>query len=308
MELKDSSVLVTGGAGFIGSHLIERLHPSNHVEVVDSLSSGNADYLPDEVKIHEVDLLDTDALSEVVRPEFDLVFHLAANPDVRSGAEKTSLDLEQNTVATNNLLESMKANGVDKIAFTSTSTVYGEDVPMPTPETYGPLKPISLYGASKLGCEGLCTAYEGSFGFDTWIFRFANIVGERGHGVVPDFVEKLENDPERLEILGDGRQRKSYLHVSDCVDAMVHAVENADGTVYNIGSRDTVSVTEIAEIVSEEMGLDPDFEYTGGRRGWTGDVPEMRLSVEKLMDTGWQPQHDSEESVRKATREISSSP
>lgn len=304
MELKNKYILVTGGAGFIGSNLAERLSENNELVVFDNLAAGDADRIPESVELRKIDLLNRDELKEAVDPEFDVVFHLAANPDIRAGNENLRLDLEQNTVATNNVLEAMKENGVDRIAFTSTSTVYGEDVPLPTPETYGPLKPISLYGASKLGCESLCTAYQGSFGFDAWIFRFANILGERGHGVVPDFVEKLERNPEELEILGDGRQRKSYLHVDDCVDGIIHAVEQGDDTIYNIGSRDAVSVTEIAEIVSDVMGLDPEFSYTGGRRGWKGDVPEMRLSIEKLLETGWEPSETSAEAVRRTAEEL----
>ena len=294
---------MTGGAGFIGTHLVERLCDANEVHVLDNLSAGDRERVPEEAVFHEADLMRPEQIDEVLDSDFDTVFHLAANPDVKLGAEDTRIHTEQNVVATLNLLESMREQGVDEIVFTSTSTVYGEDVPFPTPETYGPLEPISLYGASKLGCEGLCTAFEGTFGVEATVYRLANIVGGDGHGVVPDFVEKLKNDPERLEILGDGRQRKSYLHVSDCVNAMLLGVEG-DETIYNIGSDDTVSVTRIAEVVSEEMGLDPEFEYTGGRRGWKGDVPRMRLDVERIESLGWTPSWNSEESVRKTTREI----
>ncbi|MDY6764779.1 MAG: NAD-dependent epimerase/dehydratase family protein [Halobacteria archaeon] len=304
MDLSRKNILVTGGAGFIGSHLVESLLPDNEVVVVDNLSNASRESVPEGAEFHKLDLLDSEELKELMPSDADIVFHLAANSDIRKGTRDTRIDLKQNTVATYNVLEAMRISGVENIAFTSTSTVYGEGVPLPTPETFGPLEPISLYGASKLGCEGLCTAFSGTFGFRTWIYRFANIVGERGHGVVPDFIRKLKRDPGRLEILGNGEQRKSYLHVTDCVDAIIQGVENGDERIYNIGSEDTISVTRIAEIVSEEMGLDPEFDYTGGERGWKGDVPRMRLAIDRLKSIGWEPSHNSEESVRRAVREI----
>ena len=304
MELKGKTVVVTGGAGFIGSGLTERLLPKNDVCVLDDLSAGKREYVPDGAELRVADALNEDAARETLKGA-DAVFHLAADPDVRTGAEDTRVHMEQNTEATNVVLKAAHDAGVDAFAFASTSTVYGE-APRPTPETHGPLEPISLYGASKLACEGLCTAYQGTFGLDTYVYRFANVVGGRGHGVVPDFVEKLRGDPTTLEILGDGRQRKSYTHVSDCLDAMLHVVESdaCDGTFYNIGTQDTVSVTRIAEVVSDVMGVDPDFEYTGGERGWKGDVPRMRLDIERILSTGWEPVMDSEGSVRRAAEEL----
>ena len=304
MELKGKTVVVTGGAGFIGSRLTGRLAPDNDVRVLDDLSAGKREYVPDGATLRVADVLDEDTARDTFEGA-DVVFHLAANPDVRSGAENTRVHTEQNTVATNVLLDAAHDAGVETFAFASTSTVYGE-APRPTPETHGPLEPISLYGASKLACEGLCTAYQGTFGLDAYVYRFANVVGGRGHGVVPDFVDKLREDPTTLEILGDGRQRKSYTHVSDCIDAMVHVVESdaCDETFYNIGTHDTVSVTRIAEVVSEVMDLSPTFEYTGGERGWKGDVPRMRLDIEKLVSTGWEPAMDSEESVRRTAKDL----
>lgn len=236
----------------------------------------------------------------------DVIYHLAANPDVRLGAENTRIHLEQNIIATYNVLEAMRINEQQNIVFTSTSTVYGEASIIPTPEEYGPLIPISLYGASKLACEALITSYCGSFDMKSWIFRFANIVGERStHGIIIDFINKLKDKPEFLEILGNGKQRKSYLHVSDCVDAILSALENSDGmaNIFNIGSNDTITSTEIGRIVVEEMGLkNVTFTYTGGKRGWKGDVPRMLLSIEKLQKLGWQPVHDSKSSVVAAVR------
>jgi UDP-glucose 4-epimerase len=196
--------------------------------------------------------------------------------------------------------------GVDRIAFTSSSTVYGE-APRPTPEDYAPLEPISVYGSSKLADEALLSAYAHSHDFTVWCFRFANIVGPGQRGtVIPDFVEKLREDPETLTILGDGRQEKSYLHVTECVEAMRHVVEHADQPLntFNLGTRTTTAVTTIADVVSDEMGLDPTYEFTGGDRGWTGDVPKMRLSIEKLSALGWEPPRSSDDCVREATRQL----
>lgn len=307
MKLKNKEIVITGGCGFIGSHLAEKLTTNNYVKIIDNLNSGKKQYIPKEAEFKNIDLLDRDELKKVLNKEIDIIFHLAANPDIRKGTKNVRLDLKQNTIATNNLLEVMKKYNIKNIAFTSTSTVYGEDVPIPTHESYGPLKPISLYGASKLACEALCTAFEGTFGFKSWIFRFANIVGKRCHGVIPDFIEKLNKNPNRLRILGDGNQKKSYLHISDCIEAITHVIENGKQTIYNIGSSDTISVTEIAKIVSEEMNLNPRFEYTGGKKGWKGDVTKMLLSIEKIKSTGWKPKNNSKESIQKATQEILSS-
>lgn len=207
---------------------------------------------------------------------------------------------------TYNVLERMDEVDVSKLVFTSSSTVYGE-APRPTPEDFAPLEPISIYGSSKLADEALLSTYARSYGFTVWNVRFANIVGPHQRGtVVPDFIEKLRADPTELEILGDGRQEKSYMHVAECVDAIRYVVEHAtdDLNTYNLGTRTTTSVTDIADIVSEEMGVDPDYSYTGGDRGWTGDVPRMRLSIEKLAGLGWEPSLSSHESVERATRQL----
>jgi UDP-glucose 4-epimerase len=306
-----SKIIVTGGAGFIGSHIVDRLlSQNNEVTVIDNLSSGRMEFLEAHTsdknfKFIKLDLLKLEKLKKAIQGA-DMVFHLAANPDVRLGAENTRIYLEQNIIATYNLLEAMRINKLKNIVFTSTSTVYGEAGIIPTPENYGPLIPISLYGASKLACEALITSYCGSFDMKSWIFRFANIVGERStHGIIVDFISKLKNNQELLEILGDGQQRKSYLHVSDCVDAILFAVENSHemANIFNIGSEDTINSTEIGEIVVKEMGLkDVKFTYTGGKRGWVGDVPRMLLSIDKLKALGWMPVHNSKSSVVAAVR------
>jgi len=202
----------------------------------------------------------------------------------------------------------MRKNNVKKILFTSTSTIYGEAQIMPTPENYGPLTPISIYGASKLACEALITSYSHTFDIQAWIFRFANIVGPRSnHGIITDFIRKLRENPKKLEILGDGKQEKAYLHVSECVNSILFAMKKSKEKVniFNIGSEDTISASGIGRVIAEEMGLpDVKFIYTGGSRGWIGDVPGMRLDIEKLKNLGWKPAYTSEMSVREAARAL----
>jgi UDP-glucose 4-epimerase len=308
--LKDLSILVTGGAGFIGSHLVDRLLETNQVTIFDNFSSGKREHIAHlldnpNFSLREADIFDKQALEETLA-EKDLVFHLAANPDVKLGAEDTQIHLQQNVLATYSLLEAMRKTGIRKIAFTSTSTVYGEARIVPTPENYGPLKPISLYGASKLACEALISSYCHTFEMQSWIYRFANIVGQRGtHGVLVDFINKLKKNPAELEILGSGQQRKSYLEVRDCVDAMIYSIEksNEEINIFNIGSLDAVDVTEIADIVVESMRLsDVKYRYTGGfgGRGWKGDVKVMQLSLDSIVRLGWIPRHNSRASIKVA--------
>jgi UDP-glucose 4-epimerase len=242
--------------------------------------------------------------------DVDVVFHLAANPDVRLGAKNTKIHLEQNVIATHEILEAMRKSTPRKIVFTSTSTVYGEASKIPTPEDYGPLMPISLYGASKLACEALISSYCSTFDMEAVIYRFANVVGPRStHGVTYDFVNKLRKNPDKLEILGDGRQKKSYMHISDCIDAMIHGFENRRERVeiFNIGSKDWIDVKSIADIVTKEMNLNPKYEFTGGvdgGRGWKGDVKTMLLSIEKIEKLGWEPKYGSEEAIRLTARSL----
>jgi UDP-glucose 4-epimerase len=308
-----NKIIVTGGAGFIGSHIVDRLLlRGDEVIVIDNLSSGKMDFLKEhadnpDLKFIKLDLLDMENLKKTVK-DADAVFHLAANPDVRLGVSDTRVHLEQNIIATYNLLEAMRINKMKNILFTSTSTVYGEATIIPTPENYGPLVPISLYGASKLACEALITSYCSTFDMNSWLFRFANIVGPRGtHGIIIDFINKLRKDPDSLEILGDGKQNKSYIHVYDCIEAILFAMENSTEMVniFNIGSDDTINSTRIGEIVVEEMGLqNVEFKYTGGSRGWKGDVPKMLLSIDKIRSLGWKPVYNSEKSVRDTTRSL----
>ncbi len=310
---------VTGGAGFIGSHLCDRLLQgrgrNDRVIVYDSFSSGKMEFLSGHegnslLKIVCGDLLDKKMLEKSIKGA-DVVWHLAANPDVRLGAQDTNVHIEQNVIATHNVLEAMRKNGVKRIVFTSTSTVYGEAKKIPTGEDYGPCVPISLYGASKLAAEALIASYCYTFDMSSVILRFANCIGRRStHGVIFDFVNKLKVNSKALLILGDGRQNKSYFLIDDCVDAMIH-VEGLKGErveIYNMGSVDMITVTELASIVVSELGLkNVDFRYTGGvdgGRGWKGDVKTMQLSLEKLIASGYKPKHDSKGAVRETVREL----
>ncbi|WP_457590581.1 NAD-dependent epimerase/dehydratase family protein [Geoglobus sp.] len=299
-------ILVTGGAGFIGSHLVDRLIERGHeVRIIDNLSSGNRDFVNREAEFLVGDLRRfEDALNAV--KGVDEVWHIAANPDVRLSAQKPDEIYENNVLATYNLLEAVRRENVERIIFTSTSTVYGEAEVIPTPEDY-PTMPISIYGASKVAGEAMIASYCHTYDMQSWIFRFANVIGRRSrHGVIYDFMMKLSKNPYELEILGNGEQNKSYIYIDDCISAMFHAVEKSDDVVnvFNIGSEDQVKVRRIAEIVSEEMGLTPTFRFTGGERGWKGDVPVMLLSIEKLKSTGWRPEYSSEEAVRKTVRDL----
>ncbi len=300
--------LVTGGAGFIGSHLIDRLVArGDHVVVLDNLSSGNLDFIQGHLDSGDAvlvngDLRSLDDVKQAMAMDIDCVYHLAANPDIRLGTRVTDTDLNQGTVATYNVVEAMRLAGVKKIAFASSSVVYGENAPMPTPENHGPCMPISLYGASKQAGEGLISSWVGTFGLQAWIFRFANVVGARGtHGVIFDFIHKLKNDPTRLEVLGNGLQEKSYMEVGDCVDAILHVMATTDEplNLFNLGSHDTASVRRIAEIVVEVTGCaDARIEYTGGDRGWAGDIPRARLAIERMVDSGFDVRMNSEDAIR----------
>ena len=303
--------LVTGGAGFIGSHLVDALvEQGKEVRVLDNFSSGREEFLShhegsESVEVCRGDLLDRDEVMSAMEG-IETVHHLAANPDIRLGIEVTDTDLRQGTMATYNILEAMRLSEVGRISFASSSAVYGEARVMPTPEDYGPVMPISLYGASKLASEALITAWAGTFGAQGYIHRFANIVGPRGtHGVIFDFIHKLKRDPRRLEVLGDGNQEKSYMSAHDCVHSMLHVIGLDDeGTALNnLGTGDTCSVSRIAEIVIEESGLEGvSIDYTGGSRGWAGDVPKTYLDVTKLLGTGFEPTAMSEQAVRDTAR------
>jgi len=305
-------IFVTGGAGFIGSHLADTLLEKNHsVTVYDNLSSGKKEFLEkssnyDNYRFIKGDLLDLDQLKNDMK-NHDVIFHIAANPYVRLGEKQTRLDLDQGAIVTYNVLESMRLNNIKKIVFSSSSVVYAETPPIKIPENYGPTLPISLYGAGKLASEGLISSFCGTFDFQAWIFRFANIVGIRGtHGVIVDFIDKLRKNPNQLEILGDGHQKKPYVHVKELVDGIIYGYQHSNEKInlFNIGVDSNTTVTKIAEMVVEEMKLtNVKFNYTGGKRGWAGDVPRFQLATEKMRKLGWEAKLTSDEAVRKAIRE-----
>lgn len=305
-------VIVTGGAGFIGSHLVDALvGRGEEVTVIDNLSTGNTGNIGSHIDSGAIRFIQEDLLGDGWQDSFagaDRVFHIAADPDVRASASNPQRVYEQNVTATVRVLEAMHRNHVPEIVFTSTSTVYGEAEIIPTPEEYTPMEPISIYGGSKLACEAMISAYAYTYNMKSWVFRFANIIGQRSnHGVIWDFIHKLLENPDELEILGDGKQVKSYFSVDACVEAVLFAVSHSDSTFncFNIGSDDWIDVTSLAEIVVAEMGLSGvEFHYTGGDRGWVGDVPRMQLSVERLRNLGWQPGIGSRESVRNAARAL----
>lgn len=301
-------ILITGGAGFIGSNLIEELIQNNEIIVIDDLSSGKKEFLEpflNKLEFHKVDL-SKDNLEDLFKVEE--VWHLAANPSVKDSSIKTFFN---ELKITKNVLEASAKNKVKKILFTSSSTVYGEAIPN-TPENYE-TKPISFYGASKLACESLISAYCSSYKIQGFLFRLANIIGKNSnHGVIYDFINKIQKDKKQLEILGDGNQTKSYLYVEDCVNAMLIAKEKArdEINIFNIGNRDWVNVKKIADIVVDEMFKanlikeKPQYKFTGGERGWKGDVKEMLLSIDKLKEINFKPKYSSEEAVRKTSKQI----
>ncbi|MEM2925134.1 MAG: NAD-dependent epimerase/dehydratase family protein [Methanocellales archaeon] len=303
-------VLVTGGAGFIGSHVVDRLaEMEKNIIAIDNLSTGRREFISRHLRKKSFKFIQTDLLYKKSSDYFkgvEEVWHLAANPDVRIGIKDTKVHLEQNVIATYNVLEAMRKNNVKKIIFTSTSTVYGEAKQIPTPEDYAPMIPISLYGASKLACEALIAAYVHTFDIQAWIYRFANVIGKRStHGVIYDFINKLKANSRVLEILGDGNQTKSYIYIEDCIDAMFSGLKARERlNIFNIGSSDTIKVKRIAEIVCEEMNLKPNFKYTGSKRGWRGDVPYMFLDCTRLKHLGWKPKYSSEEAVKLTAREL----
>lgn len=298
---------VTGGAGFIGSNLVDRILAGGHsVTVYDNLSTGQSRFLEQagtnpNFKLVQGDLLDQEKLEGAIGGH-DFVFHLAANADVRGGVLNTRRDLEQNTIATYNVLESMRRTGVRRVAFSSTGSIYGEPEVFPTPETCPFPVQTSFYGASKLAGEGLIQAFCTGFDIQGYIFRFVSILGERyTHGHVFDFYKKLLQDPARLEVLGNGQQRKSYLYVQDCIDAMLLATEKAQDkiNIFNLGTDEYCRVDDSIGWITGYLGLSPRRDYTGGERGWVGDSPFIFLDCSKIRALGWEPKFTIQEGIVK---------
>ena len=299
--------MVTGAAGFIGSALVDRLLAAGYTVVgFDNFSTGREWFLQDALRspgfrLVRGDLVDTAAIVAAM-DGVDAVFHLAANADVRFGTNHPTRDLEQNTICTSNVLEAMRITGTKRIVFSSTGSVYGDARVFPTPEDAPFPVQTSLYGASKLACEGLISAYCEGFGLTAYIFRFVSILGERyTHGHIYDFYNQLLVDPTRLKILGNGRQQKSYLYVQDCLNAILIALEKAGGkvNVFNLGTDEYCEVNDSISWIVERLGLKPDLEYTGGERGWIGDSPFIFLDCRRIRDLGWKPKLTIREGVTK---------
>lgn len=303
---------VTGGAGFIGSNLAGRLLKSGAiVTAYDNLLLGRRKFVAPFLKNKKFRFIKADILTDkklVSRLKgYDVVFHMSANSDIPMGIAQTDYDLKLNTIATQKLLDAMRKCGVKKIVFASTSAIYGDAKIKPTPESYGPLFPESLYGASKLAAEGLITAFAVCHGIQAWIFRFSNVAGINGtHGVMIDFIEKLKRKPGFLKVLGDGNQAKPYIHVDECVDGMIFGFGHAKEKIncFNLTCEGATNVKKIAEWILKEMKPDIPIKFTGGKRGWPGDIPQVRLDGKKMARLGWRPRLTSDEAVKKAIREL----
>lgn len=303
------NILITGGAGFIGSHLDDALIARGHnLTVVDNLVLGrkeNIEHLSgnSNFRFIKADLLDLSKMGEIfAEGKFDMVYHLAANSDIQKGGKDPMVDYNLTFNTTFNVLQLLKEFEIKKFFFASTSAIFGETYDVLN-EDYGPLKPVSNYGAGKLASEAFISAFSSTYDIQTWITRFPNVVGERfTHGVIYDFIKKLRNNPEELEVLGNGEQCKPYVYVKDLVEAILYVIDHASEkyNVYMIGSDSRTKVKEIAAMVIEEMGLNAKIRYTGGDRGWVGDVPEFRYDLTKINKLGWTAPHNSNESVRLA--------
>ena len=303
------NILITGGAGFIGSHLDDALIARGHqLTIVDNLVLGRKENIEHLIgnpnfRFIEADLLDMPKMREIfAEGKFDMVYHLAANSDIQKGGKDPMVDYNLTFNTTFNVLQLLKEFEIKKFFFASTSAIYGETYDVLN-EDYGPLKPVSNYGAGKLASEAFISAFSSTYGIQTWITRFPNVVGERfTHGVIYDFIKKLRNNSEELEVLGNGEQCKPYVYVKDLVEAILYVIDHASDkyNVYMIGSDSRTKVKEIAAMVIEEMGLNAKIRYTGGDRGWVGDVPEFRYDLTKINKLGWTAPHNSNESVRLA--------
>ena len=303
-------IFVTGAAGFIGSNVVDRLLKLGHSVVgFDNLSTGQIKMLDQATKCPNFQFIHGDLLDQVKLAESmngcDFVFHFAANADVRYGLDKPQKDLYQNTMATSNVLEAMRVNKIRRIVFSSTGSVYGEAKIIPTPETENFPVQTSLYGASKVACEGLITSYCVGYNFEAYIFRFVSILGERySHGHIFDFYKQLTEHPDQLIVLGDGTQKKSYLYIQDCIDAILHCIDNSIPNkynihIYNLGPDEYVQVKESVNVICEKLQLSPQINFTGGHQGWIGDNPFIFLDTNKIQRLGWKPKLSIKNGIEK---------
>ena len=307
-------IMITGGAGFIGSHLTQKLiNENNDVVVLDNLSTGNELNLNSCIEEKNFKLIVEDLKNQKSDhlKDIDTIFHMAADPEVRTGVSNPKLAYEQNIQNTFELLENIRKMDIKQFVFASSSVVYGEPEIIPTPETFGPLLPISIYGGTKLACEGLISSYCNNYGIKGTIVRFANVVGSRArHGVIWDFIQKLKINEKELQVLGNGKQSKSYVHVNDCVDGLLFSAKHTKKKidVFNLGNHDMINVLDIASIVCKTMKLEKVNIVTSGGtddgRGWVGDVREMNLDISKLHNLGWNSTENSQEAVERAALEI----
>lgn len=315
-EIKVGKIFITGGAGFIGSHVIDMLlSKGKQVTCYDNLSSGKLAWIKPHLKNRnfrfiKADMLNLSYLKKTMKGH-DLIWHLGANTDIPNGYYKTDIDINNCVIATRNVLESMRINNIRHMLFSSTGAAYGETGEIPFKETNGPLLPISLYAAGKLACESFISAYCHLYDMDAWIFRFGNVIGARmGHGVIYDFIKKLKKDKTQLEILGDGKQAKNYFLIEECISGMSYIFQHRKLTlqpcdIFNLGTDTKTGVIEIAKIVIQEMELENvQLKFTGTKRGWPGDQPQVFLSVEKVKRLGWYPKYTSTEAIRIATRRM----
>ncbi|HLK37645.1 MAG TPA: NAD-dependent epimerase/dehydratase family protein [Polyangiaceae bacterium] len=313
MDWKGKRVLVTGGAGFIGSHVCDELAERGaSVSVYDNFSTGFREFVRtrEGVQVIEANLLDPSRLTAAMRG-VDFVFHLAANADIKDNLKEPRKCIDENVVATQNVLEAMRAEGVRQVAFASTGSVYGEAAVFPTPEDAPFPIQTSLYATSKLAAEGLLSSYALGFGFSVWIFRFVSVLGPRyTHGHVIDFWRKLRRDPTRLEVLGNGLQEKSYLHVADCVAAIFTAVDRSTEAIniFNLGHTGSIRVNDSIAIIARALGISPRLDYTGGERGWVGDSPKILLDTSRIRRLGWDARKSIEESIVETLRFLRDNP
>jgi UDP-glucose 4-epimerase len=311
MTWKDRHVLVTGGGGFIGSHVADALLARGaRVTVIDNFSTGLREFVPKGVTLVEGDLLDQ-AKVDTAMHGVDFVFHMAANADIKDNLIDPRKCIDQNVVVTQNVLEAMRKAGARDIAFASTGSVYGEASVFPTPEDAPFPVQTSIYATSKVASEGLLSSYALGFDFRTWVFRFVSVLGPRyTHGHVYDFWRKLKGDPSKLEVLGNGQQQKSYMHVADCVAAMFTAVDRGRGPIqiYNLGHHEWLKVADSVKIIARTMNVDPRIEYGGGERGWVGDSPKILLDTARIEALGWKTTRTIEESVVETLRFLMANP